>query len=82
MSREIIETVRRCGRGSTVAFMDGSCMGNPGPCGSGACVYLPSVVDPVRLKRPVCKRGIHPFGGAGCNTYGLAISYQSQERPD
>jgi hypothetical protein len=24
---------------SIVAFMDGSCQGNPGPCGSGAVLY-------------------------------------------
>ena len=30
-------------------------MGNPGPCGSGACIFLPEVTDPVCLKKPVCQ---------------------------
>ena len=30
-------------------------MGNSGPCGSGACVFLPEVTDPVCFKKPVCQ---------------------------
>ena len=57
-SREIIgEMVRGCGKDTIIAFIDGSCLGNPGPCGSGACIYLSGVTDPTRLRRPVSKRG-------------------------
>ena len=37
--------------------MDGSCLGNPGPCGSGACIFVPNQTEPVRLKKPVTNRG-------------------------
>ncbi|KAH3886362.1 hypothetical protein DPMN_010367 [Dreissena polymorpha] len=39
---------------TVIAFTDGSCRGNPGPCGAGSCVFLPSV-DKVELKQPVSK---------------------------
>ena len=41
---------------TTFAFTDGSCQPNPGPCGAGAVLYPPHL-DPVYLKKPVCKRG-------------------------
>ena len=40
-----------------MAFTDGSCLGNPGPCGSGACIFVPNQTEPVSLKRPVTNRG-------------------------
>ena len=42
--------------GTTYAFTDGSRLTNPGPCGAGAVVF-PCNQEPVRLKRPVSKRG-------------------------
>ena len=39
-----------------VAFTDGSCQGNPGPCGSGAVLY-PGDNERISLKRPVAQRG-------------------------
>ncbi|XP_053391458.1 uncharacterized protein LOC123544590 [Mercenaria mercenaria] len=39
---------------SMVTFTDGSCRGNPGPCGSGAFVLLP-YGETVELKQPVSK---------------------------
>ena len=36
-------------------FTDGSCRENPGPCGAGACVYLPGQEECVELKKPVSK---------------------------
>jgi hypothetical protein len=39
-----------------VAFTDGSCQGNPGPCGSGAVLY-PGDYEGISLKRPVAQRG-------------------------
>ena len=43
--------VEKCEPNGIVVFTDGSCLGNPGPCGSGACILIP------RLKRPVTNRG-------------------------
>ena len=37
-----------------IAFTGGSCRGNPGPCGAGACVFLPNN-DEIELKQPVYK---------------------------
>jgi hypothetical protein len=39
-----------------VTFTDGSCQGNPGPCGSGAVLY-PGDNEGISLKRPVAQRG-------------------------
>ena len=41
---------------TTVAFTDGSCQGNPGPCGYGAVLY-PGDNEGINLKRPVAQRG-------------------------
>ena len=38
-------------------FTDGSCLGNPGPCGAGACLFMAGSVDPIMLKQPVSNRG-------------------------
>ena len=39
-SREIIEKIiEGCDENTVIAFTDGSCLGNPGPCGAGACIY-------------------------------------------
>ena len=40
--------------GAVVAFTDGSCRGNPGPCGAGSCLFL-SNDECVELKEPVSK---------------------------
>ena len=39
---------------SIIAFTDGSCRGNPGPCGAGSYVLLPNS-DAEELKQPVPK---------------------------
>jgi hypothetical protein len=52
-----------------VAFTDGSCQGNPGPCGSGAVLY-PGDNEGIGLKRPVAQR-IHTAGRACGNTHGI-----------
>ena len=39
---------------TVVAFTDGSCRGNPGPCGAGACLFLPNG-DCLEIKRPVSR---------------------------
>ena len=58
LSREIIgELLEKCDLSTAVAFTDGSCLGNPGPCGAGACVFLPDKTEPTLLKQPVSSRG-------------------------
>ena len=58
LSREIIGgLIDQCELTTAVAFTDGSCLGNPGPCGAGACVFLPEQTDPILLKQPVSSRG-------------------------
>ena len=49
--------VESCSYNDLIAFTDGSCLGNPGPCGSGACIFIPNDTEPVMLKRPVTNRG-------------------------
>ena len=59
-SRAVISgTLEACSPDTLIAFTDGSCHPNPGPCGAGACVYLPHETSPVCLKQPVTcsKRG-------------------------
>ena len=55
-SREIIEKIIDGYYEKTViAFTDGLCLGNPGPCGAGACIYtcMPGYTDPILHKQPV-----------------------------
>ncbi|CAG2218337.1 RNASEH1 [Mytilus edulis] len=40
---------------TAVAFTDGSCLGNPGPCGAGAIIYINDQEE--KLKRPVSNKG-------------------------
>ncbi|CAG2201656.1 RNASEH1 [Mytilus edulis] len=40
---------------TAVAFTDGSCLGNPGPCGAGAIIYINDKEE--KLKRPVSNKG-------------------------
>ncbi|MCW4346280.1 MAG: ribonuclease H family protein [Candidatus Thiodiazotropha endolucinida] len=58
LSREIIgDLLEKCDTETAVAFTDGSCLGNPGPCGAGACIFPPGETEPVLLKQPVSSRG-------------------------
>ena len=52
--QNIVET---CELNDIVVFTDGYCLGNPGPCGSGACIFVSDQTESVRLKRPVTNRG-------------------------
>ena len=54
------DNIGSCSTDTTVCFTDGSCLGNPGPCGAGACIFLPGAEEPVCLKKPVCLMWIHP----------------------
>ena len=57
-SREIIEKIiDGCDEKTVIAFTDGSCLGNPGPCWAGACIYMPGYADPVLHKLPVTSYG-------------------------
>ena len=58
MSREVIgNMIEGCDEKTAIAFTDGSCLGNPGPCGAGACVFLPGHTEPSLLKHPVSSLG-------------------------
>jgi len=52
----ILDLMMEAPQGSALAFTDGSCITNPGPCGAGAIIY-PSEGDPVLLQRPVSRHG-------------------------
>ena len=55
-SRRLIEEqIDRSEVDTVFIFTDGSCRGNPGPCGAGACVYLPDQEECVELKKPVSR---------------------------
>ncbi|MEW8545279.1 MAG: reverse transcriptase domain-containing protein, partial [Candidatus Thiodiazotropha sp.] len=57
-SREIVGTmIENCNEKTAIAFTDGSCLGNPGPCGAGACLYLPGHTEPILLKYPISSYG-------------------------
>ena len=57
-SRQVItEMVDGADPSTVVAFTDGSCLPNPGPCGAGASIYLPYQKDPVQLSKPVSNCG-------------------------
>ena len=63
LSREIIgTTIENCSEKTAIAFIGGSCLGNPGPCGAGACTYLPGHIEPVLLQYPVSSYGFTRFG--------------------
>ena len=57
-SKETVQAlVENCKYDEIVAFTDGSCLGNLGPCRSWDCIYLPNQTESVRLKRLVTNRG-------------------------
>ena len=52
-ARTIIEEqIRSADKDVVCGFTDGSCRGNPGPCGAGACLFLPNE-ERIDLKQPV-----------------------------
>ena len=58
LSREIIEgLIDSCNTETAVGFTDGLCLGNPGPCGAGACLFIPGSVNSIMIKQPVSNRG-------------------------
>ena len=58
LSREVIGSVLNdCKERTAIAFTDGSCLGNPGPCGAGECIFPPGHTEPSLLKHPVSSYG-------------------------
>ena len=58
LSREIIEgLIDSRNTENAVGFTDGSCLGNPGTCIAGACLFIPGSVEPIMIKQPVSNRG-------------------------
>ena len=61
--RVAAEYINNINKNSLICFTDGSALGNPGPCGAGAAVYVDSTSGaPVLLKRPVAKKSISYHG--------------------
>ena len=55
-ARKVIEGIITEAESETVfVFTDGSCKGNPGPCGAGACLFFPNQ-EKIELHQPVAKR--------------------------
>lgn len=53
-SRSIIQgLLDTCSPDSVIAFTDGSCQPNPGPCGAGSCIFMPYQDNTICLKKPV-----------------------------
>ena len=83
LSREIIGGILdSCDDGKAVVFTDGSCLGNPGPCGAGACVFPPGVSEPVLLKQPVSSRGSILLGEVVAIKMALQYLYKTQKPSD
>ena len=51
----ILQKITETTENTAIAFTDGSCLNNPGPCGAGAIVFIEE--ETTELKQPVCKRG-------------------------
>jgi hypothetical protein len=51
----ILQKITETTESTAIAFTDGSCLNNPGPCGAGAIVFVEE--ETTELKQPVCKRG-------------------------
>ena len=57
------EYINNINKSSLICFTDGSALGNPGPCGAGAAIYVDTTLGaPVLLKRPVAKKSISYHG--------------------
>jgi ribonuclease HI len=50
----ILQKITETTENTAIAFTDGSCLNNPGPCGAGAIVFVEE--ETTELKQPVCKR--------------------------
>ena len=79
LSREVIGgVIEGCDAETAVVFTDGSCLGNPGPCGAGACLSIPGSSDLVMLKQPVSSRGSILLGELVAIKMALQYLYRSK----
>ena len=77
-SRTIIQgLLDNCSQTSIIAFTDGSCQPNPGPCGAGSCIFTPYQDNPICLKRPVSSHSSILLGELVAIL--LTIDYVSEE---
>ena len=57
---------------SLICFTDGSALGNPGPCGAGAVIYVHSVSNaPFLLKRPISSKSVSYHGELAATDFAL-----------
>ena len=81
-ARTIIEEqIRLADKGVVCGFTDGSYRGNPGPCGAGACLFLPNE-EKIDLKQPVSKRSSILLGELMAIKIALDNSKLEMERID
>jgi hypothetical protein len=57
------ELLASFGRNDIICYTDGSCLGNPGPCGSGAAIFFP--LPPTTFAEPLCEK-YRAVRGTGC----------------
>ena len=53
----ILQKITEITENTAIAFIDDSCLNNPGPCGAGAILFVEE--ETTELKQPVCKRGLY-----------------------
>ena len=71
-SRSVIQSLLdSCTPDSVIAFTDGSCQPNPGPCGAGSCIFMPHQEIPVCLKKPVSNHS--SSWGISCHSYDVGL---------
>ena len=61
-----------------MVFTDGSCLGNPGPCGAGGVFVYPGSSELVMLKQPVSSRGSILLGELVAIKIALQFIYRSK----
>ena len=66
------QVVEKLARDTVLAFTDGSCLSNPGPCGAGAAIFPPDM-DWVELRRPVAVYGSILLAEAGGHSFCIGI---------
>ena len=74
-----MEQIDRSEVDTVFIFTDGSCRQNPGPCGAGACVFLPGQEECIELKKPVSKLASILLGELVANEIALS-SIQNEAR--
>ena len=64
-----------------LAFADGSCRGNPRPCGASARVFLPNN-DAIELKQPVPKLASILLGELVAIHFNLSLLFEDRKKRD